>query len=180
MSYVDPPTERVERAPKVSGWVMGLSYRLGVQDGSRLEGKAEPAEVVVEAEDGGGAALFCRDRADAVGERERQLRVALEQVPGPCIELGVGVADEQPTGVDRRLEKPAERECGSVAGVEAQSSRRLGDDEIGREEDVARVPQLPVVVADALVRTVSAPQEGDEGAGVRVDDPQAARSLGAP
>src|SRR5688500_4289640 len=98
MSYVDPPTDRVERAPKVSGWLMALSYRLGVGWRSRLEGEAEPAEVVVEPEDGGGAALFCRDRADAVGERERQLRVALEQVPGPCVELRVGVADEQPAG----------------------------------------------------------------------------------
>ena len=106
--------------------------------------------------------------------------MSLEQVPGPCVELGVGVADEQPTGVDRRLEQLAKGERRGEAGVEAQSSRRLGDDEIGREEDVAGVPQPPVVVADALMRTVSAPQEGDEGAGVRVDDPQAACSLGAP
>jgi hypothetical protein len=159
---------------------MALSYRLGGSVWSRLEGEAEPAEVVVEPEDGGGAALSRRDRADAVGEREHELRVALEQVPRPCIELGVGVADQEAAGVDRRLEELAERKRCGEARVETQARRGLRDDEIGREENVAGVPELPIVVADALVRTVSAPQEGDEGAGVRVDDPQAARSLGAP
>ena len=106
--------------------------------------------------------------------------MTLEQVPRPRVEVGVGVADEQAARVDRGLEELAEGERGGEAGVEAQARRRLGDDEIGREKDVARVPEPPVVVADALVRTVPAPQEGDEGAGVRVDDPQAARSFGAP
>jgi hypothetical protein len=89
------------------------------------------------------------------------------------------VADDQTPGLDRLLEQAAERERGVEAGVEAETGRGLRDDEIGGEEDVARVAQCRVVVADALVRAVAPPEERDERARVGVDDPQA-RSLGAP
>jgi hypothetical protein len=158
---------------------MALSYRLGISRPSWLEREAEDAEVVVEPEDGGGAAVGRSDRADAVGEREREVRKALQELPRPRVELRVGVADKQPTRVDRRLEQFAERDGGRQPGVVAQPRGRLADDEVRGQQDVARVAQLPVVVADALVRPVAAPQEGNERTRVGVDDPQA-RSFGAP
>jgi len=105
--------------------------------------------------------------------------VAFHQVPGPRVELRVGVADEEAAGLDGLLEQVAKRERGFEAGVEAQAGRRLRDDEVGREQDVARVTQDRVVVADARVRAVAAPEERDERARVGVDDPQT-RSFGAP
>ena len=146
---------------------------------SRLEGEAEDAEVVVEAEDGRRAALGRGDGADAVGERERQPGVALHQVPRARVELGVGVADDQPAGVDGLLEQAAERESGVEPRIEAEPGRRLRDDEVGGEEDVARLTQRGVVVPDTRVRAVAPPEERDERARVGVDDPQA-RSFGAP
>jgi hypothetical protein len=146
---------------------------------SRLEGEAEDAEVVVEAEDGGGAALRGRDGADAVGEREGEVRVALHQVPRARVELGVGVADDQPAGLDGLLEQAPEGERRVEPGVEAQPRGGLRDDEVGGEQDVACLAQRRVVVPDARVRAVAAPEEGDEGPGVGVDDPQI-RSFGAP
>ena len=104
----------------------------------------------------------------------------LEQVPGPRVELGVGVADEQQAGVDGRLEQLAEGERGIEAGVEAEAGGGLRDDEVGRQQHVACVAERLVVIPDPLVRAIPPPQEGDERAGVRVNDPQAARSLGAP
>ena len=95
---------------------------------SRLEGEAERAEVVVETEDGGCAALGRRDGADAVREREGEARVALHQVPRPCVELGVGVADDQASGTDGLLEQAAERERRVEPGVEPQPRGGLGDD----------------------------------------------------
>jgi hypothetical protein len=103
----------------------------------------------------------------------------LHQVPRARVELGVGVADDQATGLDRALEEAAEGECRVEPGVEPQTRRRLRDDEVGRQEDVAGLAQGGVVVADPLVRAVTAPEERDEGARVGVDDPQT-RSLGAP
>jgi len=146
---------------------------------SRLEGEAERAEVVVETEDGRGTAFGRGDGADAVGERERQPGVALHQVPRPCVELGVGVADDQASGTDGLLEQAAERERRVEPGVEPQPRGGLGDDEVGRQENVAPVAQRRVVVADALVRAVAAPEERDERTRVGVDDPQT-RSFGAP
>jgi len=146
---------------------------------ARLEWEPERAEVVVETEDGGCATLGRRDGADAVGEREREARVALHQVPRTSVELGVGVADDQPARSDRLLEQAAERESGVEAGIEAEPGRRLRNDEVGGEQDVARLTQGRVVVADPRVRAVAPPEERDERARVGVDDPQA-RSLGAP
>jgi ADP-ribose pyrophosphatase YjhB (NUDIX family) len=146
---------------------------------ARLEGEPEGAEVVVEAEDGCGAALRRGDGADAVGEGQGQPWVALHHVPGSGVELGVGVADDQAPGLDRLLEQAAERERGGETGVEAEPGRRLGDDEVGGEEDVTRVAERRVVVANALVRAVAPPEKRDERARVGVDDPQT-RSFGAP
>jgi hypothetical protein len=89
------------------------------------------------------------------------------------------VTDDQPAGIDGRLEELAERERRVEPGVEAEPGRGLGNDEVGGEQDVARLAQRRVVVADALVRAVAAPEERDERAGVGVDDPQT-RSFGAP
>ncbi len=155
---------------------------------SWLEGEAEHAEVVVQAEDGGGAAFGRRHCADAVGERERQGGVALEQIPGAGVEVGVRVANEEPPGVDGFLQQTPKGERRVQAGVVAQPRGRLRDDEVGGEQNVPRVPQCAIVVADALVRAVAAPEERDERARVGVDDPQAgsfagperACSLGAP
>jgi hypothetical protein len=146
---------------------------------SRLEGEAEDAEVVVEAEDGGRPALRRRDGADAVREREREVGISLHEVPRARVELGVGVTDDQAPGLDRLLEKRPERERRVDSGVEAEARRRLGDDEVGREQDVAGLAQRRVVVADRRVRAVAAPEQRDEGARVGVDDPQT-RSFGAP
>jgi hypothetical protein len=106
---------------------------------SRLEGEAEDAEVVVEPEDGGRTALRRRHRPDAIGERERQVGVPLHYVPGSGVELGVGVTDDQPAGIDGRLEELAERERRVEPGVEAEPGRGLGNDEVGGEQDVARL-----------------------------------------
>ena len=146
---------------------------------SRLEGEAERAEVVVETEDGRGTAFGRGDGADAVGERERQARVALHQVPGARVELGVGVANDQPPGLDGLLEQAPECERCVEARVEAEPRRGLRDDEVGRQQDVAPVAQRRVMVADSLVRAVATPEERDERARVGVYDPQA-RSFGAP
>jgi hypothetical protein len=146
---------------------------------SRLEGKAEDAEVVVEPEDGGRATLRGGHGADAVGEREREVGVPLHQIPRPGVELGVRVADDQAPGLDRRLEQPTERDGRGETGVEAKPRRRLRDDEVGGEQDVARPAQRRVVVADPFVRAIAAPEERDECAGVGVDDPQDS-SFGAP
>ena len=146
---------------------------------SRLECEAEGAEVVVEPEDGRRAALGRRDGADAVGERERQPRMALHQVPGARVELGVGVTDEQAPGRDGLFEQAAERERRVEPRVEPQARGGFGYDEVRRQQDVAPLAQRRVVVADPLVRAVATPEERDERAGVGVDDPQA-RSLGAP
>jgi hypothetical protein len=105
--------------------------------------------------------------------------VALHQVPRASVELGVGVADDQPACRDGLLEQAAERESGVETGIEAKSGRGLRHDEVGGEQDVARLAQRGVVVADPRVRAVAPPQERDERARVGVDDPQA-RSLGAP
>lgn len=105
--------------------------------------------------------------------------MALHDVPGARVELGVGVADDQPPGRDRLLQKVAERERGVDARIEAEPGRGLGDDEVRREQDVAGLAERRVVVADARVRAVTPPEERDERARVRVDDPQA-RSFGAP
>ena len=101
------------------------------------------------------------------------------QVPGASVELGVGVADDQPAGRDGLLEQAPEREGGVEARIEAQAGRRLRHDEVGREEDVARLAKRRVVVADPRVRAVAPPEERDERARVGVDDPQA-RSFGVP
>jgi hypothetical protein len=159
---------------------MAVSFWFEVGDTrSWLEGEAEHAEVVVETEDGRGATFGRGHGPDAVRERERQARVPLQQVPGARVELGVRVADEEPPRVDCLLQEPAKGERRVEARVVAQPSRRLGDDEVRREQDVACVPEPAVVLADPLVRTVAAPEQRDERAGVRVDDPQA-RSFGAP
>jgi hypothetical protein len=89
------------------------------------------------------------------------------------------VADDQPSGADGLLEQAAECERRVEPGVEPQPRGGLRDDEVGRQEDVASVAQRRVVVADTLVRAVAAPEERDERARVRVDDPQT-RSFGAP
>ena len=44
--------------------------------------------------------------------------MALHQVPGAGVQLGVGVADDQPARSDRLLEQAAERESGVEAGIE--------------------------------------------------------------
>jgi hypothetical protein len=77
------------------------------------------------------------------------------------------------------LEQAAERERRVEARVEAKPGRGLRDDEVGREQDVARVAQRRVVVADARVRAIAPPEQRDERARVGVDDPQT-RSFGAP
>jgi hypothetical protein len=105
--------------------------------------------------------------------------MALHQVPRACVELGVGVTDDQAPRLDGLLEQAAERERGLEPRVESETRRRLGDDEVGRQDDVAAVAQRRVVVADPLVRAVATPEERDERARVGVDDPQA-RSFGAP
>jgi hypothetical protein len=105
--------------------------------------------------------------------------MALHEVPGPRVELGVGVPDDQPPGVHGLLEQAAERERRVEARVEAKPGRGLRDDEVGREQDVARVAQRRVVVADARVRAIAPPEQRDERARVGVDDPQT-RSFGAP
>jgi hypothetical protein len=105
--------------------------------------------------------------------------VALHQVPSPRVELGVGMPDDQPAGVHRLLEQVPERERRVEARVEAEPRRGLGDDEVGREQDVAGVAQRGVVVADACVRPVTPPEQRDERSRVGVDDPQT-RSFGAP
>jgi hypothetical protein len=89
------------------------------------------------------------------------------------------VADDQAARLDGLLEQAAEGERRVEAGVEAEPRRGLGDDEVGGEQDVPRLAQRRVVVADARVRAVPPPEERDERARVGVDDPQA-RSLGAP
>jgi hypothetical protein len=89
------------------------------------------------------------------------------------------VADDQATGPHGLLEEAAEGEGRIEAGGEPEPRRGLGDDEVGRQQDVAPLAQRRVVVADPLVRAVATPEERDERAGVGVDDPQA-RSLGAP
>ena len=147
--------------------------------GSRLEREAEGAEVVVEAEDRSGATLARGDGADAVGERERQAGMALHQVPGARVELGVGVTDEQAPGRDGLFEQAAERERRVEPRVEPQARGGFGYDEVRRQQDVAPLAQRRVVVADALVRAVAAPEERDERTRVGVDDSQA-RSFGAP
>ena len=105
--------------------------------------------------------------------------MAFHQVPGASVELGVGVADDQPARSDRLLEQAAERESGVEAGIEAEPGRRLRNDEVGGEQDVARLTQGRVVVADPRVRAVAPPEERDERTRVGVDDSQA-RSFGAP
>ena len=105
--------------------------------------------------------------------------MALHQVPRTSVELGVGVADDQPARSDRLLEQAAERESGVEAGIEAEPGRRLRNDEVGGEQDVARLTQGRVVVADPRVRAVAPPEERDERTRVGVDDSQA-RSFGAP
>ena len=146
---------------------------------SRLEREAEGAKVVVETEDGAGAALGRGDGADAVGERQCQAGMAFHQVPGARVELGVGVTDDQTPRLDGFLEQAAERESRVEPRVEPQPRGGLRDDEVGRQQDVAPVAQRCVVVADSLVRAVAAPEERDERARVGVDDPQA-RSFGVP
>ena len=89
------------------------------------------------------------------------------------------MTDDQASGLDRRLEQIAERERRGEPRVEAEPGGGLGHDEVGREQDVTRLAQRRVVVADPLVRAVAAPEERDERAGIGVDDPQA-RSFGAP
>jgi hypothetical protein len=89
------------------------------------------------------------------------------------------VADDQAGRLDRLLEEAAERQGRVQPRVEPESRGGLGDDEVGREQDVARLAQRRVVVADPRVRTVAAPEERDERAGVRVDDSQVC-SFGAP
>jgi hypothetical protein len=81
--------------------------------------------------------------------------------------------------VHRLLEQAPERERRVEAGVEAKPGRSLRDDEVGGEEDVAGVAQGGVMVTDARVRAIAPPEQRDERAGVRIDDPQT-RSLGAP
>jgi len=144
-----------------------------------LEREAEGAEVVVEPEDGRRAAFGGGHGADAVGEREAEARVALHQVPGTRVELGVGVANDQPPGLDGLLEQAPECERCVEARVEAEPRRGLRDDEVGGEKDVARIAQRRVVVPDARVRAVTPPEKRDERSRVGVDDPQT-RSLGAP
>jgi hypothetical protein len=89
------------------------------------------------------------------------------------------VPDDQPARLDRLLEEAAEGERSVEAGIEAEPRGGLGDDEVGGEQDVPRLAQRRVVVADAGMRAVAPPQEGDERSRVGVDDPQA-RSFGAP
>lgn len=89
------------------------------------------------------------------------------------------MTDDEAARVDGGVEQVAERERRVEAGVEAQPRRGLGDDEVAGEEDVPGLPQARIVVADARVGAIAAPQERDERARVGVDDPQA-RSLGAP
>ena len=105
--------------------------------------------------------------------------MALHQVPRARVELRVGVPDEQAAGLDGLLEQAPEGERRVEPRVESQPRGGLGDDEVGRQQDVAPVAQCRVVLADPLVGAVAAPEERDERAGVRVDDSQA-RSFGAP
>jgi hypothetical protein len=46
---------------------------------------------------------------------------------------------DQAPCLDRLLEQPAERERGIDSGVESEARRGLGDDEVGRQQDVARL-----------------------------------------
>jgi hypothetical protein len=105
--------------------------------------------------------------------------MALHQVPGARVELGVGVTDDEAPGRDGLLQQAAEREGGVDARIEAEPGRGLRDDEIRREQDVTGFAECRVVVSDARVRAVAPPEERDERARVGVDDPQA-RSFGAP
>ena len=89
------------------------------------------------------------------------------------------MADDQPAGRDGFLEQALKREGGVEARIVAKAGRGLGDDEIGGEQDVARLAQSEVVVADPWCARSRRQRSAMNAPESRVDDSQA-RSFGAP